>query len=271
MDAVTVSATVLGKIEIDSFLWKSSGIADAFTCIPAEIIEGNINVDAVRSLDQMVFRWSCSSQNGPATRVFTDKPKGAVSALDKEDKTYQADVVIVWAESWIKPAAAALQAGKESIARWSRYFHTWGHCRRWSNECTRSSMARNLQLSRWSVHVRAKNYCEIDPEYLETYVSFESWCWSSICSGTRGWLCLILPALSYPKRNLYLVGNERFTREWNSWSRFICFNWTCPEFKFVGWKTSSANLFVASTMPAGALKVAAISRFNWMGMPLARP
>ena len=118
---VTVSEDRIEKIEIDSS-GESSGIADVvFTRIPAEIIEGQtLNVDAVSGasvtsngvLDGVARAVKQAGANPDVLRKRSKAP----SALDKEDKTYQADVVIVGGGgAGLAAAAAVLQAGKKPI------------------------------------------------------------------------------------------------------------------------------------------------------------
>lgn len=118
---VTVSEDRIEKIEIDSS-GESSGIADVvFTRIPAEIIEGQtLNVDAVSGasvtsngvLDGVARAVKQAGANPDVLRKRSKAP----SALDKEDKTYQADVVIVGGGgAGLAAAAAVLQAGEKSI------------------------------------------------------------------------------------------------------------------------------------------------------------
>ena len=118
---VTVSEDRIEKIEIDSS-GESSGIADVvFTRIPAEIIEGQtLNVDAVSGasvtsngvLDGVARAVKQAGANPDVLRKRSKAP----SALDKEDKTYQADVVIVGGGgAGLAAAAAVLPAGKKPI------------------------------------------------------------------------------------------------------------------------------------------------------------
>ena len=118
---VTVSEDRIEKIEIDSS-GESSGIADVvFTRIPAEIIEGQtLNVDAVSGasvtsngvLDGVARAVKQAGANPDVLRKRSKAP----SALDKEDKTYQADVVIVGGGgAGLAAAAAVLQVGKKPI------------------------------------------------------------------------------------------------------------------------------------------------------------
>ena len=118
---VTLSDERIEKIDIDSS-GESSGIADiVFTRIPAEIIEGQtLNVDAISGasvtangvLDGVARAIKLAGGNPD---VLRKRPK-APSALDKEDKTYDTDVVIVGGGgAGLAAAAAVLQEGKKVI------------------------------------------------------------------------------------------------------------------------------------------------------------
>ena len=118
---VTLSQDRIEKIDIDSS-GETGGIADiVFTRIPSEIIEGQtLNVDAVSGasvtsngvLDGVARAIKLAGGNPD---VLRSRPK-APSALDKEDKTYQTDLVIVGGGgAGLAAAARALQKGKKVI------------------------------------------------------------------------------------------------------------------------------------------------------------
>ncbi|MCP1639459.1 uncharacterized protein with FMN-binding domain [Streptococcus gallinaceus] len=118
---VTLSEERIEKIDIDSS-GESAGIADiVFSRIPAEIIEGQtLNVDAVSGasvtsngvLDGVARAIRLAGGNPDSLRK---RPK-APSALDKEYKTYETDLVIVGGGgAGLAAAARALQSGKRVI------------------------------------------------------------------------------------------------------------------------------------------------------------
>lgn len=119
--SVTLSEDRIEAIDIDSS-GETGGIADVvFTRIPDEIIEGQtLNVDAISGASVT----SKGVLNGVARAVrqaganpdaLRSRPK-APSALDKEDKTYDTDLVIVGGGgAGLTAAARALQAGKKSF------------------------------------------------------------------------------------------------------------------------------------------------------------
>ena len=118
---VTLSEERIEKIDIDSS-GESAGIADiVFSRIPAEIIEGQtLNVDAVSGasvtsngvLDGVARAIRLAGGNPDSLRK---RPK-APSALDKEYKTYEIDLVIVGGGgAGLAAAARALQSGKRVI------------------------------------------------------------------------------------------------------------------------------------------------------------
>lgn len=118
---VTLSQDRIEKIDIDSS-GETGGIADiVFTRLPAEIIEGQtLNVDAVSGasvtsngvLDGIARAIKLAGGNPD---ILRSRPKAA-SALDKEDKTYDTDLVIVGGGgAGLAAAARALQEGKKVI------------------------------------------------------------------------------------------------------------------------------------------------------------
>lgn len=118
---VTLSQNRIEKIDIDSS-GETGGIADiVFTRIPTEIIEGQtLNVDAVSGasvtsngvLDGVARAIKLAGGNPDTLR---SRPK-APSALDKKDRTYETDLVIVGGGgAGLAAAARALQAGKKVI------------------------------------------------------------------------------------------------------------------------------------------------------------
>ena len=119
--SVTLSENRIEAIDIDSS-GETGGIADVvFTRIPNEIIEGQtLNVDAVSGasvtsngvLDGVARAVRQAGANPDALR---SRPK-APSALDKEDKTYDTELVVVGGGgAGLAAAARALQAGKQVV------------------------------------------------------------------------------------------------------------------------------------------------------------
>ena len=119
--SVTLSEDRIEAIDIDSS-GETGGIADVvFTRIPNEIIEGQtLNVDAVSGasvtsngvLDGVARAVRQAGANPDALR---SRPK-APSALDKEDKTYDTELVVVGGGgAGLAAAARALQAGKQVV------------------------------------------------------------------------------------------------------------------------------------------------------------
>lgn len=119
--SVTFSQDRIEKIDIDSS-GETGGIADiVFTRIPNEIIEGQtLNVDTVSGasvtsngvLDGVA---RAVKKAGANPEVLRSRPK-APSALDKEDKSYEADLVVVGGGgAGLAAAARTLQAGKKVI------------------------------------------------------------------------------------------------------------------------------------------------------------
>ena len=119
--SVTLSEERIEAIDIDSS-GETGGIADVvFTRIPSEIIEGQtLNVDAVSGasvtsngvLDGVARAVRQAGANPDALR---SRPK-APSALDKEDKTYNTELVVVGGGgAGLAAAARALQAGKQVV------------------------------------------------------------------------------------------------------------------------------------------------------------
>lgn len=119
--AVTFSQDRIEKIDIDSS-GETGGIADVvFTRIPNEIIEGQtLNVDSVSGasvtsngvLDGVSKAIKKAGANPAALRSRAKAP----SALDHEDKIYQADLVIVGGGgAGLAAAARALQEEKKVI------------------------------------------------------------------------------------------------------------------------------------------------------------
>lgn len=119
--AVTLSNERIEKIDIDSS-GESSGIADiVFTRVPNEIIEGQtLNVDAISGasvtsngvLDGVARAIKLAGGNPDVLRKRSKAP----SALDKEDKTYDTDVVVVGGGgAGLAAAASVLQEGKRVI------------------------------------------------------------------------------------------------------------------------------------------------------------
>ncbi|MGT2799896.1 flavocytochrome c [Streptococcus marmotae] len=118
---VTLSEEKIEKIDIDSS-GESSGIADiVFTRIPNEIIEGQtLNVDTISGasvtsqgvLDGVARAVKLAGANPDILRKRSKAP----SALDKEDKEYETDVVVVGGGgAGLAAAAAVLQEGKQVI------------------------------------------------------------------------------------------------------------------------------------------------------------
>ncbi|MBM7636452.1 flavocytochrome c [Streptococcus saliviloxodontae] len=118
---VTLSEERIEKIDIDSS-GETSGISDiVFTRVPAEIIEGQtLNVDAISGasvtsngvLDGVARAVKLAGANPDVLR----KRDKAPSALDKEDRVYETDVVVVGGGgAGLAAAAAVLQEGKEVI------------------------------------------------------------------------------------------------------------------------------------------------------------
>lgn len=119
--SVTLSEERIEKIDSDSS-GESSGIADiVFTRIPAEIVERQtINVDAISGasvtsngvLDGVARAVKMAGANPDVLRKRSKAP----SALDKEDKTYETDVVVIGGGgAGLSAASAVLQEGKEVI------------------------------------------------------------------------------------------------------------------------------------------------------------
>lgn len=119
--SVTLSKERIEAIDIDSS-GETGGIADTvFTRIPNEIIEGQtLNVDAVSGasvtskgvLDGVA---RAIRQAGADPDSLRSRPK-APSALDKDDKTYTTDLVVVGGGgAGLSAAARALQAGKKVV------------------------------------------------------------------------------------------------------------------------------------------------------------
>ncbi|WP_315460403.1 flavocytochrome c [uncultured Streptococcus sp.] len=119
--SVTLSEERIEAIDIDSS-GETGGIADVvFTRIPSEIIEGQtLNVDAVSGasvtsngvLDGVARAVRQAGANPDALR---SRPK-APSALDKEDRTYDTELVVVGGGgAGLAAAARALQAGKKVV------------------------------------------------------------------------------------------------------------------------------------------------------------
>ncbi|MFC3927689.1 flavocytochrome c [Streptococcus caprae] len=119
--SVTLSEERIEAINIDSS-GETGGIADiVFTRVPSEIIEGQtLNVDAISGasvtsngvLDGVA---RAVRQAGGNPDVLRSRPK-APSALDKEDKTYDTDLVVVGGGgAGLAAAARALQCGKQVI------------------------------------------------------------------------------------------------------------------------------------------------------------
>ena len=119
--SVTLSEERIEAIDIDSS-GETGGIADVvFTRIPNEIIEGQtLNVDAIsgasvtsKGVLNGVVRAVC--QAGANPDALRSRPK-APSAPDKEDKTYDTELVIVGGGgAGLTAAARALRAGKKVI------------------------------------------------------------------------------------------------------------------------------------------------------------
>ncbi len=185
---VTVWVTVL-KIEIDS----SENLQESWCrlyCIPAEIIEGQtLNVDAVSELRD--FKWcfrgvgACSQTSREhKSRCFTEGSK-APSVLDKEDKTWFSNNGGGISCSGQSYKLVIIVVGKFCT---EEILFTAGG----SNECTRSSMARDLRSSsRWGNTLQeliATDESTIDP-YLEDFEP-ESVVERSICRNPE--LCSIL-------------------------------------------------------------------------------
>ncbi|MBM7642634.1 flavocytochrome c [Streptococcus loxodontisalivarius] len=118
---VTLSEQRIEKIDIDSS-GETSGISDiVFTRVPAEIIEGQtLNVDAISGasvtsngvLDGVARAVKLAGANPDVLRKCDKAP----SALDKENRLYETDVVVVGGGgAGLAAAAAVLQEGKEVI------------------------------------------------------------------------------------------------------------------------------------------------------------
>ncbi|MGT2666699.1 FAD-dependent oxidoreductase [Streptococcus rifensis] len=119
--SVTLSQDRIEKIDIDTE-GESSGIADiVFSRVPAEIIEGQtLNVDAISGasvtsngvLDGVARAVKQAGGNPDILRKRSKAP----SALDGEDKSYEADLVVVGGGgAGLAAAARALQHGKRVV------------------------------------------------------------------------------------------------------------------------------------------------------------
>lgn len=178
--SVTLSEERIEKIDIDSS-GETSGISDiVFTRVPNEIIEGQtLNVDAVSGasvtsngvLDGVARAVKLAGANPDALRK---RPK-APSALDKEDKTYETDVVVVGGGgAGLAAAATVLQAGKKVIVV-EKFPALGGNTVRaggpinapwpeWQNTfAANPGEAHNLQ------ELHDTDEASIDPEYLEDF------------------------------------------------------------------------------------------------------
>lgn len=178
--SVTLSEERIEKIDIDSS-GETSGISDiVFTRVPNEIIEGQtLNVDAVSGasvtsngvLDGVARAVKLAGANPDALRK---RPK-APSALDKEDKTYETDVVVVGGGgAGLAAAATVLQAGKKVIVV-EKFPALGGNTVRaggpinapwpeWQNTfAANPGEAHNLQ------ELHNTDEASIDPEYLEDF------------------------------------------------------------------------------------------------------
>lgn len=178
--SVTLSEERIEKIDIDSS-GETSGISDiVFTRVPNEIIEGQtLNVDAVSGasvtsngvLDGVARAVKLAGANPDALRK---RPK-APSALDKEDKTYETDVVVVGGGgAGLAAAATVLQAGKKVIVV-EKFPALGGNTVRaggpinapwpeWQNTfAANPGEAHNLQ------ELHDTDEGSIDPEYLEDF------------------------------------------------------------------------------------------------------
>ncbi|MGT2906671.1 flavocytochrome c [Streptococcus dentiloxodontae] len=177
---VTLSEERIEKIEIDSS-GETSGISDiVFTRIPAEILEGQtLNVDAVSGasvtsngvLDGVARAIKLAGANPD---VLRSRPK-APSALDKEDKEYETDIVVVGGGgAGLAAAAAILQKGKKVMVV-EKFPALGGNTVRaggpmnapwpeWQNTfAANPGEAHNLQ------ELIRTDEAEIDPEYLEDF------------------------------------------------------------------------------------------------------
>lgn len=177
---VTLSEEKIEKIDIDSS-GESSGIADiVFTRVPAEIIEGQtLNVDAISGasvtsngvLDGVARAIKLAGGNPDVLRKRAKAP----SALDKEDKTYETDVVVVGGGgAGLAAAAAVIQEGKKVIVV-EKFPAVGGNTVRaggpmnapdpaWQNTfAANPGEANNLQ------ELINTDEASIDPEYLEDF------------------------------------------------------------------------------------------------------
>lgn len=177
---VTLSEEKIESIDIDSS-GETSGISDiVFTRIPNEILEGQtLNVDAVSGasvtrqgvLDGVARAVKLAGGNPD---VLRKRPK-APSALDKEDKEYTADVVIVGGGgAGLAAAATVLQQGKTAIIV-EKFPALGGNTVRaggpvnapwpeWQNSfAAHPGEAQTLQ------NLHDTDEADIDPEYLEDF------------------------------------------------------------------------------------------------------
>ncbi len=200
------------KIEIDSS-GESSGIADVvFTRIPAEIIEGaeTLNVDAV-SGGFCDFKWCLDGvaravKQAGANWCFPPR-KRSKKRLDKKIRPIRQMLSSSGGGLDYRRLQSPHKLRKKPIVVEISCKYTEEICScRWSNECTRSSMARNLHSSSRLRAAQLQELIATDEindwsEYLEDFRV--KWGWAVFAGPELFVACSIAPNLYRWNEKIY--------------------------------------------------------------------